>query len=95
MNQKLYPKERFPDGHPELADSLNNMGGVLQSLGESGKALPYYEQALAMNQKLYPKERFPDGHPDLAGSLNNMGSVLAVVGRDGQGADPTTSKRWP
>ena len=56
MIQKLYPKERFPDGHPDLASSLNNMGIVLQSLGESGKALPYYEQALAMYQKLSRRE---------------------------------------
>ena len=39
MCQKLYPKERFPDGHAELAASLSNMGDVFESLGESGKAL--------------------------------------------------------
>jgi tetratricopeptide (TPR) repeat protein len=56
MYQTLYPKERFKDGHPDLAVSLNNMGTVLRSLGESGKALTYHEQALAMYQKLSRRE---------------------------------------
>jgi tetratricopeptide (TPR) repeat protein len=80
IRRKLYPPERFKDGHPDLASSLNYMGSVLRSLGESGKALSYYEQALAMRQKLYPPERFKDGHPDLASSLNNVGVVLGSLG---------------
>jgi CHAT domain-containing protein/Tfp pilus assembly protein PilF len=81
MRQKLYPKERFPDGHPELATSLNNLGGVVQALGQPAKALPHYEQALAMNKKLYPKKRFPKGHPELAHSLNNLGGVREALGQ--------------
>jgi tetratricopeptide (TPR) repeat protein len=84
IRRKLYPKERFKDGHPELAEGLNNMGVMLDSLGESGTALPYYEQALAMRQRLYPKERFKDGHPDLAQSLNNMGYVFQSLGESGK-----------
>src|SRR5262245_1887326 len=76
MRRKLYPPERFPDGHPDLATSLNNLGGVLQDLGQPAKALPHYEQALAMHRKLYPPERFQDGHSALATSLNNLSSVL-------------------
>jgi CHAT domain-containing protein/tetratricopeptide (TPR) repeat protein len=79
MRRKLYPPERFKDGHPDLANSLNWMGFVLDSLGESAKALTYYEQALAMRQKLYPPERFKDGHADLAHSLSNMGGVLYAL----------------
>ena len=26
MNQALYPRERYPQGHPHLATSLNNLG---------------------------------------------------------------------
>src|SRR5262245_5982417 len=26
LNRKLYPKEEYPDGHPDLAHSLNNLG---------------------------------------------------------------------
>jgi CHAT domain-containing protein/tetratricopeptide (TPR) repeat protein len=78
--RKLYPPERFPDGHADLEDSLSNMGGVLQALGEPARALPYFEQALAMARKLYPPERFPDGQPALAMGLNNMGGVLNSLG---------------
>jgi CHAT domain-containing protein/tetratricopeptide (TPR) repeat protein len=78
--QKLYPPERFLDGHPHLATSLNDLGLVLHSLGEPAKALTYYEQALVMYQKLYPPERFKDGHPHLATSLNNLGAVLEALG---------------
>jgi tetratricopeptide (TPR) repeat protein/CHAT domain-containing protein len=80
MYQKLYPPERFKDGHPDLALSLHNLAGVLEALGEPAKALSYHQQALAMRQKLYPPERFKDGHPDLARSLNNLGVVLQELG---------------
>jgi CHAT domain-containing protein len=84
MTKKLYPAERFPNGHPDLATSLNGMGFVLQALGEPAKALPYHEQALAMRQKLYPAKIFPDGHPDLATSLNGMSAVLRELDEPGK-----------
>jgi hypothetical protein len=46
--QKLYPAAKYPDGHPHLAASLNNMGCVMESAGSAEKALPFYEQVLAM-----------------------------------------------
>ena len=72
MYERLYPKQ----DHPELAISLKNMGHVLDSLGEPGKALPYFERALAMNERLYPKQ----DHPALARSLSWMGHVLESLG---------------
>jgi tetratricopeptide (TPR) repeat protein/CHAT domain-containing protein len=84
MRQRLYPPERFKDGHPDLAISLSNMGGVLHSLGELAKALTYFEQALAMRRKLYPPARFPDGHPELAICLDDVGSVLESLGEPGK-----------
>ena len=64
-----------------MAESLNNLASVLQSLGKPAPARSYYEQALAMYQKLYPAARFPDGHPRLATSLNNLGSVFESLGQ--------------
>ena len=26
MTEALYPKDRYPNGHPDLANSLNNLG---------------------------------------------------------------------
>jgi CHAT domain-containing protein/Tfp pilus assembly protein PilF len=78
--ERLYPVMDYPDGHPALANSLNNMGFVLKSLGEPARALLYHEKALAMYEKLYPASRFKDGHPLLAIGLNNMGLVLDALG---------------
>src|SRR5262245_49611984 len=33
IRQKLYDRQRFPDGHPQLAESLSNLGGLLQVRG--------------------------------------------------------------
>ncbi len=84
MNQAFYPKERYPRGHPKLAFSLNNLGGVLQAQSAYGEARGYFDRALAMRQALYPKERYPQGHPDLAQSLNNLGGVLQDQGAYGE-----------
>jgi CHAT domain-containing protein/tetratricopeptide (TPR) repeat protein len=84
MCRKLYPKERYPQGHPHLASCLGNLGALLRDQGEYGQALEYYRQALHMRQQLYPKGRYPQGHPDLAGSLNNLGDLLQEQGEYGQ-----------
>src|SRR5262245_64161046 len=38
MLQKLYPKGRHPQGHPDLATSLNNLGALLEAQGEYARA---------------------------------------------------------
>jgi CHAT domain-containing protein len=87
MYHKLYPPERFPQGHPELARSLHNLGSLLQARGEYIQAEPFYRDALAMRQKLYPPKRFPQGHPELARSLNSLGSLFHSRGEYAQ-AEP-------
>jgi CHAT domain-containing protein/tetratricopeptide (TPR) repeat protein len=68
--------------HPDLASSLNNLGFLLRAMGENARALPYYEQALAMDQRLYPEGQYPDGHPHLACSLDNLGFLLRAMGEN-------------
>jgi CHAT domain-containing protein/Tfp pilus assembly protein PilF len=87
MRRKLYPQERFPQGHPDLAESLNNLGLLLKARGDYAQAEPLYRDALAMYRKLYPSERFPQGHPVLATSLNNLGTLLEARGAYAQ-AEP-------
>jgi CHAT domain-containing protein/Tfp pilus assembly protein PilF len=87
LRQRVYSRDRYPDGHPHLALSLSWLGLVLQAQGDYGRAKPFFRQALAMDQALYPKARYPDGHPDLARSLNNLGLVLQAQGDIGQ-AEP-------
>jgi CHAT domain-containing protein/tetratricopeptide (TPR) repeat protein len=81
IDERLYPAKDYPDGHPVLAASLNNLGFFLQELGQPANALPYYEKAVAMYERLYPPDKFKDGHPELAASLNNLGFVLQALGQ--------------
>jgi len=81
LNQRLYPADKFPDGHPDLAESLNSLGFVLQALNQVERALPYYQQALEMNQRLYPADKVPGGHPNLAVSLNHVGGAWQALGQ--------------
>jgi CHAT domain-containing protein len=87
LARQLYLKDQYPDGHPDLARSLNILGFLLQARGDYAGAEPYLRDALAMRQKLYPKARYPGGHPDLARSLNNLGNLLEAQGEYGQ-AEP-------
>ena len=80
MFQSLYPENRYPKGHNELAAGLNNMGFVLTGLGSYVEARAYYERTIAMNESVYSRDRYPQGHPNLAMSLNNMGVVLDYLG---------------
>jgi CHAT domain-containing protein len=81
MHRRLYPPARFPDGHFELAEGLNNVGVALTFLGRLEEALEHHQQVLAMRRKLFSPAQFPDGHPELALSLNNVGMALLVTGR--------------
>jgi CHAT domain-containing protein/tetratricopeptide (TPR) repeat protein len=81
IREKLYPKDRYPHGHAELAESLNNMGFLLEDQGSYDEARRCYDRALAIFVSLYPNDRFPHGHPDLATSLNNLGALLQHQGK--------------
>src|SRR5262249_45307863 len=43
-----YPEDKYPQGHPHLAQSLSNLGFLIRAQGEDGKALGYNQQALEM-----------------------------------------------
>jgi tetratricopeptide (TPR) repeat protein len=68
-----------PD-HPNVAAGVNNLGNVLQDLGDMEGAKKMFERALAIDEATYG----PD-HPDVAISFNNLGSVLKAL-RDMEGA---------
>ena len=76
MDEKLYPKDKYSNGHPNLAISLTNLGQLLYVIGSYAQAQGYVECALAMYEKLYPLDKYPDGHPDLAHILNSLGRPL-------------------
>jgi CHAT domain-containing protein/Tfp pilus assembly protein PilF len=80
MNERRYPPERFKNGDPALALSLDKVGACLQEMGQLSKALSYCEKALAMYRTLYPEADYPDGRPELAYCLTNMGLMLKEAG---------------
>jgi CHAT domain-containing protein len=74
-------RELYPAGHPDLANSLNNLALILQGQGRPAAAEPLYREALTMYKRLYPEAEFPAGHPLLAGGLHNLAGVLEAQGR--------------
>src|SRR5262249_18212668 len=46
MRQKLYPRERYPQGHPLLALSLNNLGALLFAQGRYPEAVKVLDAAV-------------------------------------------------
>jgi CHAT domain-containing protein len=87
MCQRLYPREKYPKGHADLARALAHLGLTLKVQGEPAEAEALAREALAMRQALFPPEKFPRGHPDLAASLALLGNLFAAQGDYGA-ADP-------
>jgi CHAT domain-containing protein len=83
LRQQLYPPKDYPQGHPDLAVSLNGLGFLLARRGEYGPAQKYYQDAVAMYQRVYSADRYPQGHPLLAAGLNNLGHLLEARGEYG------------
>ncbi len=50
MNEALYPRDRYPQGHPDLAMSLSNLGLLLEDEGQLTAALPLLQRAVDMYQ---------------------------------------------
>jgi CHAT domain-containing protein len=69
LYRALFPQEKYPEGHPDLAASLYSLGLLHYVTGEHGKAEPLCLEALAMYRALYPKANCPQGHAGLAGSI--------------------------
>jgi CHAT domain-containing protein/tetratricopeptide (TPR) repeat protein len=74
--QRLYPKDKYPHGHPDLAEGLNNLAVLLGEEGDYTGAVRYHQRALAMREQLYPEKKYPRGHPEVAQSLVNLGGFL-------------------
>jgi CHAT domain-containing protein len=68
----LYPRDQFPNGHADLANSLTWLALVHHTAGEFDKAETFFKEALAVRRALYPREKFPRGHKDLATSITGL-----------------------
>ena len=58
-----------------MATDLNNLGGAWDALGDSKKAIDYYEQALSIDKEVYGER-----HPAVARDLNNLGLAWNNLG---------------
>jgi tetratricopeptide (TPR) repeat protein len=73
--RRLYSSNDYPEGHPDLANALNNGAATAVAMEDLDRGERLYRQALKMNEGLYDAERFPKGHPAIARSFNNLGFV--------------------
>jgi tetratricopeptide (TPR) repeat protein len=73
--ERLYPKEKYRRGHPDLAICLNSLAFLSDFQGQYAAARDYYQRALAMDQRLYRKD-----HPSVALSLHNFAYFLREQG---------------
>jgi CHAT domain-containing protein/tetratricopeptide (TPR) repeat protein len=85
--RKLYTRQDYPRGHPELATGVSNMGFLYKSQWKYNLALDHYREALAMRRQLYPEGDFPIGHEDLAESLHNLSLLYQSQGDYDQAMD--------
>jgi CHAT domain-containing protein/tetratricopeptide (TPR) repeat protein len=81
LEWKLYPSDKYPDGHPDLANCLFFLGLALHSQSQSAAAEPYLRDALSMRRRLYPPTKYPDGHLVLVQSLIGVAASLTNQGR--------------
>ena len=63
---------KYGEKHPDVATSLNNIGGFYLDKGDYDNALIFFDKAL----KILP-EQFGYNHPYVAASLNNIGTIHA------------------
>jgi Tfp pilus assembly protein PilF len=56
--------------HPDTARSLNNLGYLLQAMGDLAGARPYYERALAIL-----RQSLGEDHPHTVTVQNNLDSL--------------------
>lgn len=70
-----FAKEKYGEGHPDVATSYNNIGGVYDSQGDYAKALENYERSLKIRLGI-----FGEDHPDVATSFNNIGAIYNSQG---------------
>jgi len=80
IRRKLFRQSKYPDGHPDLAVTLNDLGFVLQAMGSFEKALTLLRGGGGDVRKLYPASKVPRRTPRLCQQPQQPGDT---VERDG------------
>ncbi|MFC2155118.1 tetratricopeptide repeat protein, partial [Acidobacteriota bacterium] len=69
-------EENFKPGDPKISFIQNDLGLVLDNLGEYEKAISYFEKALSSDLETYGSE-----HPKVATYWNNLGVAWKALGK--------------
>ncbi len=91
--ERLYPKDGYPQGHPDLAASLNNLGYLLHAQGDYGEGAGVLRAGADDVRGHLPQGPPPAGTPRSGPQSQRPGRLLAAQGDYG-GAQGTTSGRW-
>ena len=81
IRRKVFPSERFPNGHQDLARAVGKLGTLLDAQEDREAAVVYLKEALGMSRKLFPQDAYPQGHPLVAENINNLAVVLEKTER--------------
>ena len=85
MCQALYPKERYPQGHPDLATSLNNLGYAAPDPGGLRRRRGRISSGRwRWTRPSTPRSGIPRATPTWPHSLNNLGCLLQAQGDYGE-----------
>ena len=75
MQYAIYGEEC---AHPDIAISLNNLGGVYGDLGKHEEAMKMYERSIEMKKAIYGEEC---ADSNIATSLNSLGRMVRDRGK--------------
>ena len=65
IRKGLYSKDRYPQGHPAVAQSLSNLATLYQAQGEYEMAAPLSERVVEMNEGCTPRHAIHRATPTL------------------------------
>jgi tetratricopeptide (TPR) repeat protein len=68
-------KTVYGEKHPDVADSLDNIGSTWEAFGDYRRAIDYYEQALVIFKEVYGEK-----HSRIADGLNKLGLAWNALG---------------
>lgn len=63
--------------HPDMAQSLNDLGGLYRSQKRYKEAEEFIQQALTIRRAVLRWPNGPDSHPDIAQSLSNLAGLYS------------------